>query len=81
MGELQTGMTQVEFQAWMAFYRRWPFDDMHRYHRPAALVAWSMAGGDVQERLDWLQPPTWTEGFSGADLRTLRALGLKPPEK
>lgn len=74
-------MPQREFQDWCAFYRRWPFDDMHRYHRPAALVSMSLGGGDIQERLDWLQPPAWAATYSSADLRTMRAFGLQPPEK
>lgn len=49
-------MPQREFIAWMDFYRLYPFDDFHRYHRPAALVSVSLGGGDVQQRLDWLHP-------------------------
>lgn len=74
-------MPQSEFDSWCEFYRAWPFDDMHRYHRPAALISTSMAGGDIQERLDWLQPPSWASEYSSADLRTIRALGFKPPER
>lgn len=74
-------MPLAEFDAWGQFYRRWPFDDLHRYHRPAALVSMSMAGGDIQEILDWLQPPAWASDYSDADLRTLRAFGLRPPER
>lgn len=48
-------MTQAEFEGWIEFYRRWPFDDLHRFYRPAALVASSM-GGKVDQCLDWLQP-------------------------
>lgn len=70
-------MTQREFRDWIAFYRANPFDDLHRYHRPAALVARSMSGADTQSLIDWLQPPEWQEGFSHADVNTLRALGIK----
>lgn len=80
MTELQATMLHAEFQAWGEFYRLYPFDDMHRYHRPAALVSVSMGGGEVQERLDWLQPPSWASDYSSADIRTLRAFGLTPPE-
>lgn len=42
----------------MQFYIRWPFDDFHRYHRPAALIGAINAGeSQVQSLLDWLQPP------------------------
>lgn len=73
-------MTPVEFSAWVAFYKLWPFDDFHRFHRPAALIAQSMAGGEVQPRLDWLQPPLPTDGpgLTEADLNTMKAFGFKP---
>lgn len=69
-------MTQPEYLAWLEFYKLYPFDDMHRFYRPAALVSQSMAGGDMQEKLDWLQPDPRNAGMSDADLRTLRALGF-----
>lgn len=49
-------MSRKEFLAWMDFYRLYPFDDLHRYHRPAALISTSMTGGDVRDRLSWLFP-------------------------
>lgn len=70
-------MTQREFRDWIAFYRAYPFDDLHRYHRPAALVARSMSGADMQDLIDWLQPPDWQADFSQSDVNTLRALGIK----
>ena len=69
-------MTRREFNDWVAFYRAHPFDDMHRYHRPAALVAHRMSRGDMQELIDWLHPPEWQEDFSAADIATIRALGI-----
>lgn len=77
MGELKAKMTQREFRDWMTFYRAHPFDDMHRFHRPAALVAQSMRGGQIQPLLDWLHPPEWAEDFAQSDINTLRALGIK----
>lgn len=38
-------------------------------------------GGDLQARLRWLQPDPAEEGWSEADLRTMAALGFKPPVK
>jgi hypothetical protein len=70
-------MTAREFQDWAAFYAAYPFDDMHRYHRPAALVARSMSGGDMQELLDWLQPPPCYAGMQQSDINTMRALGVR----
>lgn len=70
-------MTRREFNDWMAFYRAYPFDDYHRHHRPAALIARQMGGGGrVEDMLDWLQPPAWQEGMSAADVATLRAFGI-----
>lgn len=79
IAEWQARMTQAEFRAWCEFYRRWPFDDLHRFHRPAALVAGSMAGGGqsaMEARLDWLQPPDLTEHTS-ADLDLFKAAGIR----
>jgi hypothetical protein len=73
---LQATITQAEYHSWLQFYREEPFDDFHRYHRPAALVARSMGGGDIDEYLQWLQPPVWQEDLSTADIRTMRALGI-----
>lgn len=73
-------MTQAEFVYWHAFFHLFPFDDLHRIHRPAALIA-SMAGGNkTQELLDWLQPDTQTQGLKGNEqemLRYFRAQGSK----
>lgn len=69
-------MTQPEFLAWMEFFRLYPFDDFHRYHRPAAMVGASMSG-DLQQRLDWLQPDPRNAGISEADVATLRAFGYQ----
>jgi hypothetical protein len=64
-------MSQAEYLSWRKFYADQPFDDRHRYHRPAALIAASM-GGKLQDKLDWLSPPQMT----GADLATIRAFGF-----
>ena len=74
-------MSAAEFESWVEFYRCYPFDDLHRYHRPAALVSVSMAGGDIKERLEWLAPEPVPDGLSDADARTMRALGIKPSAK
>jgi hypothetical protein len=74
-------MTQAEFQRWIQFYRDYPFDDLHRYHRPAALVSISMAGGDIKERLEWLQPEPLPDGLNHADAATMKAFGFTPKAK
>lgn len=73
-------MTQAEFQRWLEFYRSWPFDDLHRYHRPAALIATNAGGGQIADRLEWLQPPPAYDenGRTTADLDLYEAAGLKP---
>lgn len=71
-------MTAEELESWREFYIRWPFDDLHRFHRPAALVSVSMAGGDFNERLAVLQPPIHSpdETFTSVDRQVFGALGL-----
>lgn len=81
MQEWQAAMTESEFRRWAEYYVSHPFDDLHRYHRPAALISVSMAGGDVQTKLEWLQPEPTPDGLNEADLRTMRAFGLKPSAK
>lgn len=73
-------MSQAEYAAWIEFYRQYPFDDYHRYYRPAALISVSMAGGDVNDRLEWLQPEVAPDGLNDADLRTMKAFGFVPKE-
>ena len=75
IAELQATMPQPEFLAWVEFYKLYPFDDFHRFHRPAALVSAALGGGEIQPRLDWLQPDKSTEGLSDADMVTLKAFG------
>ncbi|SDW95127.1 hypothetical protein SAMN05421681_103315 [Lysobacter enzymogenes] len=74
-------MTQAEFEAWRAYFRLHPFDDLHRFHRPAALIARAAGGGEIEPKLDWLEPPPIPPGFSDPDARTLRAFGLTPPTR
>lgn len=76
-------MSQTEFLAWQAFYVEEPFDDHHRYHRPAILVASAMAGGRYKDKIDFLVPPVTEpiEGFSDVDMKTFIALGGTPPTR
>lgn len=67
-----------EFLIWLEFYRHFPFDDMHRFHRPAAAVA-QAAGGKASEVLAWLAPPPEAvphpeSRYSPADLKTMNTL-------
>lgn len=73
-------MTQAEFMSWVHFYKLYPFDDMHRFYRPAALIA--HAGGvKLDVAIDWMQPDTSMVGFSEADINTFKAFGLTPPKE
>jgi hypothetical protein len=75
VGELKRRMSRAEFLRWGRFYIRYPFDDLHRYHRPAAMVACSLGGGEPQGRLEWLFPDQGADGMTDADAATLRAFG------
>lgn len=72
----------MELQGWREFYRLYPFDDYHRFHRPAALIAamqTTNAEQAVGKHLKWLQPEPVLAEFGEIDLKTLKAFGLKPP--
>lgn len=69
-------MTYAELLSWAEFYRLYPFDDYHRFHRPAALVAQALGGEDMRPLLEWLQPPSETADLSSADLNTIKAFGF-----
>lgn len=85
VAELKSVMSQAEFSRWISFYKMHPFDDMHRYHRPAAFIARSMAGGDIMQMIEWLHPDyslADNTEYSEEDLRTFKALGIdKPPRR
>jgi len=73
-------MSQREYLSWVRFYRLFPFDDLHRFHRPAALIA----SADAKDRqaaingaIDWLQPDPRNEGMNNADMNTMRAFGFR----
>lgn len=82
-------MSRQEFLDWREYHRLFPFDDLHRYHRPAALISHAAAGGGTTEqlnqRLRWLQPEpemgdTPAPGaYTAADLATFAAFRIKPP--
>ena len=75
IAELRSTMPQAEYARWAEFYRLYPFDDLHRYHRPAALVA-SRQSGKLQEMMDWLAPEPSTASLNDADINTMRAMGF-----
>lgn len=80
VSEWQAAMTQREFARWVEFYRLFPFDDLHRFHRPAALLC-SMQGGDFKKAMDALAPEPVPSGYSQAELNSFKAFGIKPPAR
>ena len=72
-------MTPAEIEIWRHYYRLFPFDDAHRFHRPAALVAARMGGDGFEKDLQFLHPEPFVGDFTDADMRTLQAFGLKGP--
>lgn len=77
VAELKATMTANEFESWRAYYRSRPFDDYHRFHKPAALLAavGARSGKPLDYWLDFLVPPT----VSDVDASVFRAFGLKVP--
>lgn len=70
-------MPQSELQSWVNFYRLYPFDDMHRFYRPAAIIAHA-SGIKLESAIEWMQPDTDFSGFSESDKNTFKALGITP---
>ena len=73
-------MSEREFHSWREFYKLFPFDDVHRYHRPAAMVAASY-GGEYEKRLEFLAPNPDLLTYSQAELNSFKAHGIKPPAR
>ena len=76
VAELKATITYPEFQDWVEYYKDFPFDDFHRYYRPAALNALGKTKMGMQETLDWLQKPQVPDGMNEADLNVLKAFGV-----
>lgn len=77
--ELKARMARQEFAGWVEFYRLFPFDDRHRFHRPAALIAHNDRL-DIDAAMRWLQPLPMAHDYTAADLNTLKAFGFSPPK-
>lgn len=78
VAEWKEVMTEREFLDWCSFYESSPFDDAHRYHRPAALIAHSLGGADMQELVKYLiNDMSIPDEDPRADERTLIAFGIK----
>lgn len=68
-------MSRAEFHRWQAYYSLFPFDDLHRFYRPAVVIAGAMSGDQevMRERLLFLQPDPKLAHLSEADRRTFGA--------
>jgi hypothetical protein len=73
VAEAKERMSRSEFEAWAAFYQMYPFDDLHRYHRPAVAVAASF-GGKADQLMEYLAPEPVPPGMTAADFQTMRAM-------
>lgn len=66
----------------MEFYKVFPFDDLHRFHRPASVVAASN-GVKYDKALKFLQPEPPgppvppPEGYTEVDVSMANAFGFK----
>jgi len=72
-------MPYSEYENWRKFYLIHPFDDFHRYYRPAALLASLHATQQntaLKAALDFLQPNPLAAHLNETDRRTLTAFGL-----
>lgn len=70
-------ISPAAFQRWIEHFRHEPFDDLHRFYRPAALIAASFGGGAVSELQEWLQPDVASAELSEVDIALLKALNVK----
>ena len=72
-------MSSREFEGWIDYFNRHPFDDLHRYHRPALIAGDLLREGvNVKVLMNWL-----TNGeaiVEDADANTLRVLGVSRPK-
>ena len=80
IGELVDLLTDEELTYWREFYRLYPFDDLHRYHRPAALVFSGHAGKEAptafESAIETLSPKPKPK--QSRRLRPARVIRSKP---
>lgn len=68
-------MSAADLDGFRCFFEFHPFDDLHRFHRPAALIA-SAFGGKYEDRLAFLAPVPQDPNLSDADRDLSKALGF-----
>lgn len=65
----------MELAGWRTFFELYPFDDLHRYHRPATAIAGSL-GAKPEQVLQYLSPEPIDAAMSDADRDIAKALGF-----
>ncbi len=70
-------MPETDLAGFRSFFELYPFDDLHRFHRPAAVVATAF-GGKYENTLAFLAPSPHDPALSDADNDVIKALGFKP---
>lgn len=77
-------MTSSEYRGWIDYFDRHPFDDLHRYHRPALADTLIRGGVEFDAALQWAggttpeAPREMTP--EEADAITMRTLGVSRPK-
>lgn len=72
-------MSQKEFASWVEFYKLYPFDDLHRFHRPAVAVVGSLGGKVAADAtMKWLAPEPVDPTLSEVDAEVFKAFGYSP---
>gem|GEM_PF-1123382 len=72
-------MPYSEYENWRKYYLIYPFDDAHRYYRPAALLASMQATQPdraLKAALEFLQPDPRLANLNEIDRSALAAFGL-----
>lgn len=68
-------MPAAELEGWRAFYELYPFDDLHRFHRPAAALGTAF-GGKYESIIGFLAPTPNEPDMTDADRDVAKALGF-----
>ncbi len=74
LGEIDA-IPAAELDGWRSFYELYPFDDLHRFHRPAAVIGTAF-GGKYESIIGFLAPSPDDPVLSAADRDVSKALGF-----
>ena len=78
MAELKRRMGAGEFERWRQYYRDMPFDDEHRYYKPATMITAiaGKTGKTAEHYMGYLRP--LRQEYTDADMSVFKAFGIKP---